>query len=69
MKAAHRFGGSPEEDRPRFCAVRLEVTDLAAAARLLGNNRIGVIGRDGGLLVPATEAHGLGLEFVSKGAS
>lgn len=44
--------------------MRLEVTDLAAAARLLGNNRIGVIGRDGGLLVPATQTHGLALEFV-----
>jgi hypothetical protein len=28
-------------------------------------NRIEAIGLDGGLLVPATEAHGLALEFVS----
>jgi hypothetical protein len=69
MKAAHRLGGSPEEHGPRFCAVGLEVTDLAVAAQLLGNNRIEVIGRNGGLLVPATEAHGLALEFVSKEAS
>ena len=68
-EAARRFGGSPGESRPRFCAVRLEVADLAAVAQLLRSNRIEAIGRGGGLLVPATQAHGLALEFVSKGAS
>jgi hypothetical protein len=68
-EAAHRFGGSPREGRPGFCAVRLEVADLAAVAQLLRSNRIEVIGRGGGFLVPATQAHGLALEFVSKGAS
>lgn len=68
-EAGHRFGGSPEEGRPSFCAVRVEVGDLAAVAQLLRSNRIEAVGRGGGLLVPATQAHGLALEFVSKGAS
>jgi hypothetical protein len=68
-EAAHRFGGSPGVGSPRFCAVRLEVADLAAVARLLRGNRIQASGRGGGLLVPATQAHGLALEFVGKGAS
>lgn len=66
-EAAHRFGGSAEDGRPHFRAVRFEVADLAAAEQLLRSNRIEVTGRGGGLLVPATQTHGLALELV-KGA-
>jgi hypothetical protein len=49
--------------------VWLEVADVAAVAQLLRSNRIEAIDRAGGLLVPATQAHGLALEFVGKRAS
>jgi hypothetical protein len=68
-EAGRRLFVSPGDDGPRFCAVRLEVADLGALAQLLRSNRVEAVDSGGGLLVPATQAHGLALEFVSEGAS
>jgi hypothetical protein len=63
---ARRLPGLAVAPSPRFCAVRVAVTDLDATKRVLQANGVGFEVGDAVLLVPPAASHGLALEFVEQ---